>query len=90
MNSSEIVTECKNELAVEKSLNNILCLWNRRSDSCCEVAGNLVSELKKSGRQVAESVDEFDAAIDLVFLLGGDGWQETCFPAPIVEIDAKW
>ena len=34
MNSSEIVTACKNELPVEKSLNNILCLWNRRSDSC--------------------------------------------------------
>ncbi len=55
-------------------MKNILCLWNRRSDVCIEAGRAAVLDMKSAGLRVAEKIDEFDGSIDLVVLLGGDGF----------------
>ncbi len=55
-------------------MKNILCLWNRQSDECLEAGQATVSDMKRAGLRVAEKIEEFGGDIDLVVLLGGDGF----------------
>lgn len=55
-------------------MKNILCLWNRESELCCEAGEKTVSDMKAAGLRVAERIGEFDGDTDLVVLLGGDGF----------------
>lgn len=55
-------------------LGRILCLWNTYAESCCREAESLVERLKAAGADVVTSADRFDATIELLVLLGGDGF----------------